>query len=151
MMRLSVLSLLVLSSTLANAGGDFPGIQKLMTEEQYRAAGLGKLTEEERNVLNQWLIGYTAVEAQVVAATSEAVREAEEVHEIHANVITPFRGWDGDTVFYLDNGQVWRQRLKGRFRYDGSDTRVVIKKNFLGFYKLLHVATGRGVGVSVVQ
>ena len=54
-------------------------------------------------------------------------------------------------VFYLDNGQIWKQRLRGRHVYNGDDTRVVIKKNFMGFYKLTHLATGKSVGVKLVR
>ncbi len=142
--------LLVVAATTA-AGEDFPGIEKLMSAEEYRAAGLDKLSPAERAALNQWLITYTAVEAPAMLRESETVKEVEQAHEIEANINQPFEGWSGETLFYLDNGQVWRQRLRGRHVYRGDDTRVVIKKNAFGFYRMTHLATGKSVGVKLVR
>jgi hypothetical protein len=76
---------------------------------------------------------------------------AEEAEELHASVLPPFRGWNGKTVFRLDNGQVWRQRNAGQFTYSGDDTRVVISKNSWGFYELRLLGADRSVGVSRVK
>ena len=149
-MRTTLLVLLLLAPLAGIAEETFPGVEKLMSAEQYEAAGLDKLTPEERRALNSWLVGYTAVEAPVMLRTNEEVRVAEQSHEIHAKLKPPFKGWSGDTVFYLDNGQVWRQRLQGRLPYSGDELDVVIKKNFMGFYKMTHIASGRSVGVSLV-
>ena len=143
--------LLLISSPGWADEGDFPGVQKMMTEEEFKAAGLEKLSEAEREALNTWLIQYTATEAPTMLVTNEDVKEVEAKHVTKANVKPPFRGWDGNTVFYLDNGQIWRQRLKGHVVYQGEDTAVEIKKNLMGFYKLHHPASGRSVGVSRVQ
>lgn len=148
---LFLLIFLTLPTLSAANEGDFPGVQELMTEEEYKATGLDKLSSEERKALDAWLLQYTATEAPEMLITSEDVQEAEASHVITANIKQPFNGWDGDTVFYLDNGQVWRQRLGGRVAYQGDDTAVEIKKNFMGFYKLHHLASGRSVGVSRVR
>lgn len=130
---------------------DFPGIEKLMSPEDYARAGLGKLTPEELAALDAWLVRYTAGDAQVVAQTSKEVREAAEEAEIVARIVPPFEGWDGKTVFRLDNGQVWRQRQSGRYRHEaGRDTEVRIRKNFFGFYVLTVTSSGRSVGVELV-
>ncbi len=142
---------LFLVATAAPAEEDFPGIENLMSAEEYRAAGLGKLSPAERAALNQWLITYTAVEAPAMLRDSETVKEVEQSHEIEASINPPFEGWSGETVFYLDNGQVWRQRLRGRHVYSGDDTRVIIKKNMFGFYRMTHLATGKSVGVKLVH
>ena len=57
----------------------------------------------------------------------------------------------GKTVFTLDNGQRWRQRLEGRYSYNGENTEVVIQKNFFGFYRMTLVSTGAAVGVSRIN
>ena len=47
-----------------------------------------------------------------------------------------FSGWSGNTQFKLANGQIWQQRQRER-RYSTrtvQNPRVVIEKNFLGFY-----------------
>lgn len=71
-----------------------------------------------------------------------------------ARVLPPFTGWDGRTEFRLDNGQVWRQRLPGRYVHQGgldSPTDVVITRNFFGFFVLTVTSSGRGTGVERVK
>jgi hypothetical protein len=149
----TLIALLLLLATHAQAADtdDFPGIRALMTDAQFRAAGLEKLSREELEALDDWLIGYTVGEAEVVRATSEEVKEAEEAFEVTASIKPPFDGWDGETVFYLDNGQVWKQRVQGRYQYDGDDTRVVIRKGLFGFKVMELVATGQAIGVTRIR
>ena len=152
MRNIMILMLLLCFTASAKAADDpFPGVEKLMTEEEFKASGLDKLSEEERKALDNWLLHYTATEAPAMLINNEDVKEVEAKHVIVANIKPPFKGWDGNTVFYLDNGQVWQQRLSGRVTYQGEDTAVEIKKNFLGFYKLHHLASGRSIGVSRVK
>ncbi|QIB65494.1 hypothetical protein [Kineobactrum salinum] len=133
------------------ADSDFPGIRKLMSEEEFRAAGLHRLSQEERAALNRWLVSYTVEEAPELLRSNQEVRKADESIRIEANIKPPFSGWTGDTLFHLDNGQVWQQRLRGRYFYNGDDTAVVIEKNLLGFYKMTLQASGRSVGVTRVR
>ena len=130
---------------------DFPGIEKLMSAEDFTRAGLDRLTPEQVRALNDWLVRYTAGEAYVVQTTSEEVRAAVPEFRLEARIVPPFDGWSGQTLFRLDNGQVWRQRIKGRYMFSGDDTRVVITRNVLGFYNLTLVSTGRSVGVEPVR
>jgi len=130
---------------------DFPGIRKLMTAEEFSRAGLDQLTPEQVRALDEWLLRYTAGGAYVVQTTSQEVRAAAPEFRLEARIVAPFSGWSGQTLFRLDNGQVWRQRIKGRYMFDGDDTRVVITRNFLGYYNLTLVSTGRSVGVEPVR
>jgi len=136
---------------VAGRTGDFPGIEKLMSAEEFGRAGLDRLTPEQVRALNDWLVRYTAGEAYVVQSTSEEVRAAVPEFRIEARIVPPFGGWTGQTLFRLDNGQVWRQRIKGRYMFDGDDTRVVITRNLLGYYNLTMLSTGRAVGVEPVR
>lgn len=135
----------------AGSSKDFPGIEKLMSAEEFSRAGLDTLTPEQVRALDDWLVRYTAGEAYVVQTTSEEVRAAVPEFRIEARIVPPFSGWTGQTLFRLDNGQVWRQRIKGRYMFNGDDTRVVITRNLLGFYNLTLVSTGRAVGVEPVR
>ncbi len=129
----------------------FPGVQKLMSEQEFSASGLEKLSPEEIRALNQWLIRYTAGEAQVLITTDEEVIEADRNQEILSSIKEPFRGWSGSTVFRLENGQVWKQRRRGNYFHDGSDTRVSITKTFMGFYKMTLVGSGKSVQVTRLE
>ena len=130
---------------------DFPGIEKLMPADEFARAGLDKLTPEQLRALDAWLVRYTAGEAYVVQSTSDEVRAAAPEFRIEARIVPPFTGWTGQTIFRLDNGQLWRQRIKGRYMFDGDDTSVVIRRNFLGFYMLTLVSTSRSIGVEPVR
>ena len=123
-----------------------------MTPEDFTAAGLDKLSEAERAHLSEWLAHYRAgvTQGPAPARTPEQRAEEREI-EIVAKVVPAFTGWSGNTVFRLDNGQVWQQRQVGTLRYNGDDSTVVIFQNFLGGYMLRHNATKRGVGVKQIK
>lgn len=152
-MRHPIPALLLITFSLTSTAADqpFPGIKVLMSEDEYRAAGMDKLSDAERTALDAWLISYTVGEAPVLRKNNPEVREAEKSLKIEASIKQPFNGWSGKTVFSLDNGQRWRQRLEGRYSYNGENTEVVIQKNFFGFYKMTLVSTGAAVGVSRIN
>lgn len=133
--------------SMATEESDFPGIENLMSAEQYGQSGLARLTEQEMNALNKWLTTYTANDAEVVKSRSVTVRKIADELETRAHIIGEFRGWTGKTLFKLDNGQIWQQRLNGKHFYRAVDPEVIISKNALGFYRLEIAATGKRVGV----
>jgi hypothetical protein len=69
---------------------------------------------------------------------------------ISARIIGRFEGWNGKSVFKLDNGQVWRQTGPGSYRYVADDPEVTIERAAIGF-KLRVVATQRSVQVRRVR
>lgn len=149
---LAGLVLLIIVGASFAADDSFPGFKKLMSEEEFRQSGLQKLNEQELDALNQWLIRYTAGEAEVLKETSEAVREAQKNYEVESTIVGEFSGWDGETIFRLANGQVWQQRLSGRYPYRGpANPAVRISKNWAGFYKMTLIEADRSVGVSRVR
>lgn len=136
----------------ALADDDFPGIRKLMSDDEFRSTGLDGLAPEELEALDAWLLRYTAGDAEVLQETNDSVREAREARDdrgIVSRIVGDFEGWSGETVFRLENGQVWEQRLDGRFRYRGEpNPEVRIDRNWVGFYRMTVIGTGRSVGVS---
>jgi hypothetical protein len=145
-----LLSLLLPLNTTAEQA-EFPGIKALMSAEDFSAAGLDRLSEEELEALDAWLVRYTAGEAAILRQDNVEVREASKAFEIVTRITGDFRGWDGETVFRLENGQVWRQRLQGRYTYVGpANPEVRITRNWMGFYKMTLVENGRGVGVTLL-
>ena len=130
----------------------FPGIKNLMMSEEFSAAGLDRLSDEELDALNTWLLRYTAGEAGILREQNEEVREASLDFEQVSQIKGDFSGWTGETYFRLENGQIWQQRLRGRYTYIGPpNPEVRITRNFMGFYKLTVIETDRGVGVSLVR
>jgi hypothetical protein len=80
-------------------------------------------------------------------AVEEAAREAARDKPFEAEIVGPFSGWSGKTVFTLSNGQVWRQRSGSDYRHTAEGQTVAVKKNFVGYWTLTVLSSGRTVGV----
>lgn len=141
------IGILLPALALAEGAGTFPGIEALMTPEEFQAAGLDKLSPAERAALDDFLIRYTAQDAPMLLNNDEEVKQAVQEQEIVSVIKAPFKGWSGDTVFYLENGQVWQQRGRGNYVYRGGNPEVVISKNFMGFFRMEVVESGKAVQV----
>jgi hypothetical protein len=136
------------------ARADGPDVRKLLTPEQFHAAGLDKLTEQEIDALNRWLVTYTARDAPEVRRSDVVVQK--EVEKIdtegtRTRIAGEFTGWTGETVFRLENGQVWKQRLPGRWSYHADSPEVELRKNMMGFWVLRVVDADHSVGVTRVK
>lgn len=77
-------------------------LRELMTAEQFKRAGLHKLTDAEMGQLNAWVLRLAAQ----VASGSGAPNSG---GVIESQVEGTFNGWEGETVFKLTNGQIWQQ------------------------------------------
>jgi hypothetical protein len=112
-------------------------IEELMTPEEFKAAGLDKLNEDELQHLDAWLQGYRqTTEKRVSEAAekraSEEVRQATEKATADASAKTAmtkmdslvsrvdgrFIGLTGHTIIKLEDGTVWKQANK-EDRYQG--------------------------------
>src|SRR5690606_18578174 len=122
----------------------------MMSAKEFKAAGLDRLTPAEIEVLDDWMLRFLAHESQQVVRTDEKVQALQNA-PVRRRINGTFKGWSGDTTFVLDNGEVWRQRLPGRYAVTLENPEVEISKNLLGFYELKVVATGRRVGVKRVK
>jgi hypothetical protein len=151
----------------------FPGVQRIMSPQQFRQMGLDKLTPEQLEMLNKWLIGYTSMERDVVRketienesekiretvkqevkleVTQEVKKEAEEAEHIVSRIDGPFEGWEGKTVFKLKNGQIWQQRISGRIMIKATEPQVEITKNLFGFYVMHVLNTDYAIGVKRIK
>lgn len=96
-------------------------LQQQMSEAEFKAAGLDKLSAEELTTLNNWLQG--KVQQAATAAVEQAREEGrQEVivknrgffdfgsnEPIAATLQGEFRGFAKGRSYTLDNGQVWEQ------------------------------------------
>jgi hypothetical protein len=80
-------------------------IQEMMSPDEFRAAGLNKLSSEELQKLNAWLQGYR--ETTEKKATARASRTKMDL--IVSRVDGAFNGLTGRTVIRLEDGTVWKQ------------------------------------------
>jgi hypothetical protein len=152
--RRIITTLLVFSCLSAAATepekGQWEGLKQLMNADQFQAAGLDKLSVEELQNLDQWLLQFLAHDAQQLVHSDETVKELQK-RPLRRRIAGHFSGWKGDTVFTLENGEVWRQRLPSRYAVSLQNPEVDISRNLFGFYELKVVETGRIVTVTRVK
>jgi len=165
--RALILSLAALCA--AAAADDKPlDVRDLMTASQFHKTGLDKLTPEELTAFNAWLAVYghaeTAPAPVAPPATSRTApaavtrndasfgaaslptSERGEPDHIETHIVGTFKGWYGNTVFKLENGQVWEQSGAGYFEAHLENPQVVIKKLAFGYLLTL---PGQGATVFV--
>jgi hypothetical protein len=92
-------------------------IEQVMTPEELRETGVGTLTTKQREALNHWLNHYTKLVISVAQHPKPQEANAPTTTRmwssctpaIESTISGDFEGWDGETIFKLDNGQIWQQ------------------------------------------
>src|SRR3954467_3656629 len=132
----------------------FPGVEKAMTPQQYEASGLSKLDPAERAKLDEFIKNYVAVSNEKVAtsAVDKAVKEnkvsAPEI--INSRIVGPFTGYNGRTIFTLENGQRWAQSQRDSAYYPKMESPgvIIVKK---GFGYRMYIAGATDIRVTLVR
>ena len=117
-----------------------------MSSEEFTELGLTKLTPQEINKLSDWINNFDKSNLK----QNQAFPDNEDRFVITSQIDGSFRGWDGKTVFRLKNGQIWQQRLSGKWRYFAEDPPVEITKNFFGYF-VMRVNDKKSIGVKRVK
>jgi hypothetical protein len=133
---------------------EFPGVEKAMSPQEYDAAGLQKLTAEERARLDEFIRRFVASSNEVAAqkAVDRAVKERKVTPPeiIQSRIVGPFTGFTGSTVFTLENGQRWRQsQPDSRYFPKVESPPVIIVKDEIGYR--IYIAGGGDTRVSRVR
>src|SRR6266496_5856840 len=94
-------------------------IQQIMTPDEFKAAGLNKLSPDELTKLNAWLQGYRQVTEQKAEKKATARASRTKMDVIVSRVDGTFNGLTGGTIIRLEDGTVWKQanaddRYRGR-------------------------------------
>lgn len=144
------LTLILTLATLPTLAADDPDVRQLMTAEEFAAAGLSRLSTEEMDAINLWLVRYTAEDAAKMIKSSPAVKEITR-GDVRSRVDGAFTGWNGTTRFHLKNGQVWETRSSKRYSYSATDPEVEISRTILGQYRMRVLDTDRAVMVRRIQ
>lgn len=118
-MRRLIPSLLPFALLVALLGGNamaqqFSSLEERMSEAEFKAAGLDKLSAEELANLNTWLSGRVQPASQMAmpAEDRRGLRsggsDGDDGSAIVSRITGEFRGWrkQGDR-FVLENGQIW--------------------------------------------
>jgi len=97
----------------------------MMTSEEFKAAGLDKLSSEELQKLDAWLQGYretTEKKATDVAEKRASLTAKTKLDMLVSRVDGSFDGLQGHTVIHLEDGTVWKQaNADDRFRPSVTD------------------------------
>ncbi|MEP6685606.1 MAG: hypothetical protein ABJB22_02415 [Verrucomicrobiota bacterium] len=133
---------------------DFPGVERAMKPEDYEAAGLQKLTAEERARLNEFISNFVSSSTQkaVSAAVDKAVeaRKAAPPDVIQSRIVGPFTGYKGNTTFTLENGQKWAQSQRDSMFFPKVESMpVLIVKGTFGYR--MYFAGGGDIRVQRVR
>ena len=92
-------------------------MEEVMTPQELNETGIATLTSSQRKALDAWLNRYTATVVKVMTARAGATADVPQtdtvrsscVPAIESTISGDFEGRSGDTIFKLDNGQIWEQ------------------------------------------
>jgi hypothetical protein len=126
------LCFLFLASARISIAGDIPApktpmlrIEEMMNARELLQTGLLTLSPQQRQTLNAWLLKNMY---RIFPASEEAGQEnsidlraslpfSAQVSNcdpaIESHISGDFRGWNGETTFVLDNGEIWKQAERG--------------------------------------
>lgn len=77
------------------------------------------------------------------------IREGAE--EIQSRYDGKFEGWDGDTIFRLENGQVWQQTDSGRLVFTADRPLITIRRGWFGAYYLKVQGANKSIRVKRIK
>ena len=93
----------------------FSSVEERMSQSEFHAAGLDKLSPEELKTLDEWLRTHYATTTTYVTPSGSPVfyPKQGDRETIEAHINGHFSGWSGASTFALDNGQEWKQAESG--------------------------------------
>lgn len=108
---------LVAAASFAVAADPSPPIEKEMTPEQFKAAGLDLLSPEQLANLNAWLNRKITTETKKAATLAEDKVKTENrgyfnfgsSEPIVSKLVGEFKGFRQGRLYVLENGQEWSQ------------------------------------------
>jgi hypothetical protein len=150
------LLLLTLMTSGLSASQPFSTLEERMTGQEFREAGLHKLSDDELAALNRWIqqrsLTLEEYRGDEIADRAEPTRkessgdaaedrrgfaDSSERSTIRSRIAGNFSGWRGDTEFELENGMVWRQAESGEFAVSEMENpEVEIRPRLLGTWRL---------------
>ena len=102
---------------------NLPSVKQLMSRGEFTNAGLGKLSSDEIKALDAWLQRFAASVVKVHAPATQTGTPREAVETFIAGT---FNGWDGETIWKMDNGQIWQQAAYAYHYHYAYHPKVVI-------------------------
>ena len=150
-MKKVLVSLIAVTASLSLlAASGFSSLEEQMTGKEFEAAGLEKLSPQELAALNDWIRSHSLGSLAVAKTTSPVVTASEDIDRrglpsddgeneapIESRITGSFSGWDGQTVFKLENGMIWVQDDKDKFHIkEVQNPEVTIEQGLFNSWKL---------------
>ncbi len=138
----AALAVLTAPFAVAAAEPETNRLEERMSSDEFRAAGLDRLTPDQLRYLNEWL-GNKGVAASVAPlkkrdGTLEYYPDDSNREVIESRIVGPFEGWRGKTIVKLENGQKWQQTESGsRGDVNMSGPAVTIKPMSMGSWLMV--------------
>ena len=139
-MRLTRLLPLLVSAAfvipaLSLAADQYVPLQQRMTPDEFKAAGLDKLSADQLKNLDTWLSGHGKTVTKVVDQAGKPVfyPTSEKAGPVQARIQGQFSGFSGGSELTLDNGQVWKQADGTKIAcMSSSNPKVTIRRSLMG-------------------
>lgn len=133
---------------------EFPGVEKAMPASEFAAAGLKKLSPDERARLDEYIRSVISSSSEKAAneAVDRAVKErkVQPPEVIQSRIVGPFSGYNGRSTFVLENGQKWAQAQRDSAYFPKVESPpVLITKGTIGY--TMYIAGGGAIRVTRVH
>jgi hypothetical protein len=135
-------------------GAEFSTLEERMSQTEFQAAGLNRLSPEEMKALNDWLRVHGLAPGAPVASGSgqpEFYPDHDEREPVESRIVGAFNGWMGKTKFNLENGQVWEQAESGMRGESLQNPAVRIRPMLLGSWLMYIDGCGCSVRVKRIK
>lgn len=170
MKKVFVFLLALVSGFSLMAADGFSSLEEQMNGKEFTAAGLNKLSQEELDALNAWIRKHSlaTLDTPTVASSTTSTVTTDDSggdrrglkdddsddddSPIKSRILGDFDGWDGQTVFKLENGMIWVQADKDKFYIRSVENPVaVIKPGMFGTWRLSIEGYGSECKVKRIQ
>ncbi|HOV57674.1 MAG TPA: hypothetical protein PLN91_07350 [Rhodanobacteraceae bacterium] len=137
------------------AAAPFSTLEERMSQSEFKAAGLERLSPEELKSLNDWLRSHG-----LTADAPMAMRDGKpdfypdqfKRETVETRIAGAFTGWLGKTRWTMENGQVWEQAESGRRQeWSLQQPTVRIKPMIMGSWLMSVEGCGCNVRVQRVK
>ncbi len=112
-----VIASLVSTEGPVAAQGSLLKIEQVMSAQELQETGMYLLSSQQREALNRWLVSYTVRLISTAQGANQQTSNSPPgrttgsncAPAIESTISGDFEGWEGETIFKLDNGQIWEQ------------------------------------------
>ena len=112
-------------------------IKEMMSPDEFKAAGLNKLSADELQKLDAWLQGYRQITEQKAEKKATARAERTKMDVLVSRVDGTFNGLTGKTIIRLEDGTVWKQaNADDRYRAKNPDHPAAVVIHGVFGYKM---------------